>query len=559
MKLKYRLLILVLALTVVAATWVAWNWPRRVDMAQYAPADSIIYLECNNVVAVTEGITGSDAWKRFAASLGLRTRQSADRWLYLAASLGLAPAQSVILSRAQVAVVMLNLDAAEENSTLSIKPEGAIIIETHTAGWRTKPAAEAALQQFAERMYGPVTAKHSWEDADYLEWSPAAGDRKIVAVIDGSLVVVGNSKRAVQKCLEARRKPESSLRDDAALRQMRAKMGSSQSLTFGYVSAGNATRLVSWAAPLLFGREPGDSTLEQIVARNAARILGSIGWSSRAVAGGIEDRFFLTLEPSVVSRLRPAFRTSQPKQSVWTVAPGKLEAITVYKSQTPADAWNALRAVSSQFDALSAVFFGSVMNSALLPYGIANPDKFLNAVGPEVATLKVSPQSEGSVLIARALDRPALEQMFKTQRSRNPKDVGTIDFELADAPDKEFAAAFLDDYFLVGGRDDVRACVDARSNGQTVAGNGLTKPATLAVESKAAIVTYSNDAERVRGFLSAVGSLRAVSANDSAAATTGEEVPFATTETNLEDQGLDRRTRSAFGQFSTLVGLLKHE
>src|SRR6266550_5539215 len=151
MQLKYRLLIPVLVLALIAAAWVVWNWPKRVDMAQYAPADSIIYLECNNLASVADSLTGTTAWKNLASSFGLPTGRPINRWLFLAASFGVGPAKSVILSRAQVAVVMLNLDAAEENTTLSIKPEGAIIIETHTSTWRTKPAAERALQQFAER------------------------------------------------------------------------------------------------------------------------------------------------------------------------------------------------------------------------------------------------------------------------------------------------------------------------------------------------------------------------------------------------------------------------
>lgn len=555
MKLRYHLLVPV-ALIIIIAAWIAVSWPRKVDMAEYAPADSIVYLECNSITSVADTITGSDAWQSWAANFGL-PNVSHNRWLYLAASFGLAPAPSVILSRAQVAVVMLNLDASEENTTLSIKPEGALIIETHTAAWRTRPVAEATLQQFAERTYGAVSPKHSIEDAEYIEWDAPSGDRKIVAAIEGTLVVIGNSKRAVQRCLDAHRKPEASLRDEAGLRQMRARIRMPQSLTFGYVSAGNAARLVSWGAPLLFGREPGDATFEQIVTRNASRVLGAIGWTSRAEHREIEDRFVFNLEPSVISRLRPAFKVGQSTNSVWTVVPYNFATITVYRAQNPALAWDALRGVTGQFDAVSAVLFSSVMKAALVSYGIENPDKFLNAVGPEVATIKVNSQGEGSVLIARVIDRPALEQIFKVPHSRKGEVSQAFDFELPDA-DKKFSAAFASDYLLVGARADVSVCLDAERTGETIASQNKPKTLDPSLDSSASIVTYSNDSERVQNFFSLLNSLRSGNRTTGVPAL-GLDPPFSTTETNLDDLGLDRRTRSPLGQFSTLVGLLKRD
>jgi hypothetical protein len=529
-------------------------------MAQYAPADSLIYLESNNLPAVAQSITGSDAWKEFGSNLGVRTGRPGDRWLYLAASLGIGPTEMVVLSRAQIAVIMLNVDAAEENATLRIKPEGAIIVETHTSGWRMKPVVELALQRFAERTYGPVTPQRYREDADYLEWIAAAGDRRIVAAIDGTLVVIGNSKRAVQKCLEARRGQQPSLRDDAAMRQMRVKLGANQSLTFGYISSNNATRLFSWAAPLLLGRRPGDPSLEQIISRNAAKVLGAVGWSSRAVDGEMEDRFFFSLEPSVVSRLRPVFRVGPSNGSVWKFVPGDLETITIYKSETPALAWEALRAVTSQFDALSAVVFGSILKGALLNFGIENPEKFLHAVGPELATVKIRQSSEGAVLIARTLDRPALQQMFRAQAAQASHAESMFDVKLKQPSDKSFAAAFVDDYFIIGLRENVRSCLDDLGSGKTItAQNRFKNIADFATKSSASIVTCADDTDRVRNFFLTVNALLRNSPTPNLVSPDNKTIPFAISETNLEDQGLERRTRSPLGQLSTLVGLLRRD
>jgi hypothetical protein len=554
MKLIRRLVISTLLLIVVAVAWYWWNWPRKVDMAQYAPAESLVYLECNNLPAVANSITASDVWREFGAMLGLRQSRRTDRWLALAASLGLGPAENVILSRAQVAIVMLSLDAAEQDRTLSIKPEGAIIIETHTSERRIRPAVEEVLKRFAERTYGETTLKRYREDADYFEWSPPAGDRRIVAAIDQSLLVVGNSKRAVQSCLQTRRGQRANLLSDPELQLMRTKADGLRGLTFGFISAGNATRLVSWGAPLLFGRGPGDSTLEQIITRSAGRVFGAIGWSSRASNGGIEDRFFFSLEPPIISRLQPVFKVGTPAGSLWRVLPDDVESITIYRSESPLRAWEALRSVASQLDALSAVVFGSVLKAALLPYGIEDPERFLKAVGPEVASVKLQQAADGSVLFAPILDRSTLEQMFKWQVTQPPRSENKVIMQHMEISDKRFAVAFIDDYFVIGPPDDVRFCLDARESGRTI--SDVDRLTRFTPNGSSSIVTYTSDNDRVRSFFSAImafqgGSLPASFLGDKST------LPYATTETSLADQGIERRTQSALGQFSTLLALLR--
>jgi hypothetical protein len=71
------------------------------------------------------------------------------------------------------------------------------------------------------------------------------------------------------------------------------------------------------------------------------------------------------------------------------------------------------------------------------------------------------------------------------------------------------------------------------------------------------VVTYTNDGDRVRNFVSAI-----ISAKDGATHTPEhlEEaiatLPYSSTETTLGERGIERITRSPLGQFSTLVPLL---
>jgi hypothetical protein len=558
MKLIRRLPFLLIPLLVIVVVWCWWNWPRKVDMSQYAPADSLVYLECNDLPEVVRTLTTTATWSEFAGAFGLENVPLPGRWLSWLTSLGIGPAEAVVFSRSQVAIVMLNLEAAGQDSTLKIKPEAAIIVETHTSNWRFKKVAESRLMQFAEAVYGQTTPKRYREDADYIEWTGPTSERKIVAAIDQSLLVVGNSKDAVRSCLETHRGNRPSLHPDSALHKMRSQLAAAQGLSFGYVSAANAARLFSWAAPILFGREPGDSTLEQILSRRASKILGSIGWSAHPTSEGIEDRFFLELDSPVVDRLQPVFRLGSTDDSLWQVLPQETDSVTIYRSESPARAWQGLRAVSSQLDALSAVVLNSVLKASLLPYGIEDPDKFLAAVGHDVATVQLR-EGAGPVLFARIRDRQALEGMFKGHVISSTELERAFNVRQLEVSDKKFAVAFASDYFVMGPPAEVNICLAAGLTGKTfAAADNVDWLRQFKANSSSGIVTFVRDDERLRSFFETILSLQGRPV-PTAALAANEKPKYLITETTLIDQGLERRTHSTLGQFSNLLSLLRRE
>jgi hypothetical protein len=81
-----------------------------------------------------------------------------------------------------------------------------------------------------------------------------------------------------------------------------------------------------------------------------------------------------------------------------------------------------------------------------------------------------------------------------------------------------------------------------------------------AQESSAPIVTYSNDEERLNNFISTLLKLQGRSLSSEEAANLQDTLRrsgFSSTETRLNAFGIERTTRSAFGQFGTLVSLLQ--
>ena len=221
-------------------------------------------------------------------------------------------------------------------------------------------------------------------------------------------------------------------------------------------------------------------------------------------------------------------------------------------------AWNSLdKAVSFKLDAVPAVLFGSLLRSSLSVYGIENPKEVLPTLSPPLLTLKPSQGAEGSILVARVSDEEKLRRSLGPEVFSGSK--GEILDGLTSNPDasKEFAALFADGYVLLGKTENMRASLAAlRQN----AGGDKKDLQESAQQSSAPIVTYANDEARLNNFISTLLRLqgRRLSTDEVAKLhDTLRQAGFASTETRLNAFGIERTTRSAFGQFSTFVGLLQ--
>src|SRR5215213_1772156 len=154
MKFLRKALLALLALLLVLAVWVWWNYPRKVNMTAYVPADTLVYLEANDLPGIATGVISTDAWKALAPAAGIKSGLGNLGWLSrLASWTGIGPADAVVLSRAQVAVTVLGLDTVEAGDALKIKPRYALVVETHTSESRARSAIENRVGDFARRAY----------------------------------------------------------------------------------------------------------------------------------------------------------------------------------------------------------------------------------------------------------------------------------------------------------------------------------------------------------------------------------------------------------------------
>lgn len=567
MKIFRPVLLVIIALVLLACVWLWWNRPQKVDMAGYVPADSLIYLEANSLPDIAEGIVSTDAWKKLAPPAGIRSGLGQIGWLSrVSAWTGIGSADAVVLSRAQVAVTVLGLDAADEGETLKLKPRYALVIETHTGETRTLTAVEKRIGDFARRAYGePRIERSETEGINFIKWSAPGSERQIIAAVVGSLAVIGNDESAVQVCLAVRRGERPALAGNPQMEEMRRRVGSQAAVAFGYVSPVGATRLLEIAATIFFGQAAQDPQIQSLIAsmlpQLARKVLGGAGWSARFAGGLVEDQYYLSLQNGVAARLADAL--ASPPGATYSAnefLPRETYSLSTYSLRDPESAWRAFNvALSSQLDYLSSIVVPRLLQSLLKPYGIDEPESFLRAVGPEIVTARLDDAGASTVTIVEARDEKTLREFVTKKLGASPRTERVGDAEMLISKDEESgAASFIAGHLMMGSEANVRRCLEARAQAQTLAAaDAFQRAARLSSATGPAFaVTFTDDSAPARTFISAIAAQRGASTQPVNSADLERalgQLTYAVSETRLIESGFERKTHSSFGQFGTLA------
>src|SRR5258707_5483029 len=126
-------ILLAFLLVAFVAAWLYWSRTALTDMATFAPADCLAFVEANDLIEVAQGIEGTQAWKALAGPVAARSNLLPNRWfLRLARWTGIGSSGAILLARSQVAIVFTGTEANQAGSTLTVKPLATFVVETHT-------------------------------------------------------------------------------------------------------------------------------------------------------------------------------------------------------------------------------------------------------------------------------------------------------------------------------------------------------------------------------------------------------------------------------------------
>jgi hypothetical protein len=173
--------------------------------------------------------------------------------------------------------------------------------------------------------------------------------------------------------------------------------------------------------------------------------------------------------------------------------------------------------------------------------------------------VRLTPESEQSTLIAEVRDEASLRQLLLGSGGRNLKHNSIGEAELIEIPGKMIAVSFLKGTVLIGPTADLQLHLRAATGNSSTPDRIEKLEHFLGRSNSASVVTYTRESDRVTEFVKAIsrasgGTIAAREATELSRKI--ELLPYSATETTLGNQGLERKTRSSFGQFSTLVPLL---
>lgn len=550
-----RFLLICALILAASGLYLWWCYPARVDMASYVPADSLLYVETNDLPRVVSGITQTDAWAALSSRTTFRAKFQSATWLSrIARWTGIGSAEEVILARSQFALVVVALDATDAEPALLIRPAAALVVETHTSERRIRPAIEKRVNELAHQVYPQSTKQSKTLDGiTFTEWASPQNGRSIVLAFFNSEAILGNDERAVLACIAVRRGNTKSLVDNKELQVMRARLIDDSVAAFGYISTVGLGKLIGAVAPMYV---EGASTNSQAVLGNiAAKVVQSAGWSLRFQNGILEDRYFLALPANLAAALREALAASSiGSQDSIRLLPADTYSCTQYKLRDPGLAWRGLnRALSSHLDIIGAVLVKPMLKEALSPYGIDDPEAFLNAAGPEIVTARLDESESASVLIVHIQDELLLRKLVSQRlgpRASNER-VGSYEMMISSKEDL-LAASFVDRYLLMGPTQLVKRCLLTKAQGSSL--DSLTSfrraPQPLAAAPPMA-VTYSNDVPSATVLYSLISGSSIQSVRDRASGR--PEVPYSVTTTTVTSDGVERVTRSSSGFLGALA------
>jgi hypothetical protein len=224
-------------------------------------------------------------------------------------------------------------------------------------------------------------------------------------------------------------------------------------------------------------------------------------------------------------------------------------------------AWRGLNfSISSQLDPVLAILVPRFLEAALSPYGIEESDLFLQAIGPEVITARLESGGQSTVLIVEIRDDKSLRALISKRFGSGKPQVEVVgDAEIWSSSDEaRGAASFSNGYLVMGPKSSVRKCLEARQRGGTLANSPEFEKTrgAAAFGGISHVLSLTRDTVPARDFIVFMTSQPAVSGNPTDAQELDARIshlPYAVSEMNFVEGGIERRTRSTFGLLGTLA------
>lgn len=508
------LLIFALCLCVSAVNLSCTSKPS--DLRTLVPAETLVYLETDDLAGAIQPILDSDAFKQAAKN---------------------TPDLSA-LKGVQMAVAVTGFETSEErltdeNSVGRVQPRFVAVADTHAWNYQAVGFAEKKLGSFVADIYRSDAAVEKTEKlgGKYFTWTAKDGRKAFALVID-SLIYFGNDATAIEKCV-AVKKGES----DSIAKTGKLPNRVPDSLASGYVSTDGVAQIAALAGLSFASQASDDEDVQSAVAGILPKLIRGtvtdISWTATRGAKGFEDKFAFGTSPETAAVMSETFApSSQANTELFQFVPAKAPSVTLYSLDKPSVAWRGLLSTtSSKVDAFGAKMIGEFSNAFAEPYGVSDAELFLSGVGANIISIRTDAEGDQPALIATVTNSEAVRKALS--KDLKPDKVASDAFGFEVLKDEDSMAVFAGNTIIAGDSDAVNACLQSKS-----AGSSLNASFVQLFRSGNSAASLSFDSEQALQIADLISEKRSDSKTVSSATLT---------ETRFTRTAIERRTISDLG------------
>lgn len=499
---------------------------KPVDLRALVPADTLIYLETNDLGKTVAAITENKKFQELAKN---------------------KPDTSV-LKGIQLAVAVTGFETSEkaegENTVLDLKPRFAAIAETHAWNYQALSFTENKLGEFINEAYGGEVLLDTVEKDGGRWFTWTAGDgRKAFAFVQSGRVYFGNDEAAIAKCLAISRGEGESLAGRVPLPEP-----AENTVAAGFISQDGVAQVANLAAIGMARRAGEDEDVQKFIAGFLPQFLRGtmrdLTWTATKTETGIEDRITISADPETGAVWKETLAVSEGKpEDLAQILPADVTSVTKYDLKDPQMAWRGvLLTAAKRVEEGTGKMFLAFANLFFEPYGVDDGEAFLSAVGPGIVTAKFDAEGEKAVAIVTVKDAAKIKGALAKEidLAKPAEKIGNAD--VWRSADGDVAVAFFDNKLITGDAESVIKCLEGA---QKFTGNTLYSRFT---ESKAAAVTVGRDNESAGKIVDVVSVRKSEEDN----------LPLVyMTETRFTEKKIERITISDFGFLGSIIEQLE--
>ena len=464
--------------------WLISCSSKPTDLRTVVSADSLIYLETQDLGKALRAVTENEAFRNAAASQP-----------------NLSSVDGIKLGIAVTGFEGSRQDLNEEQAIGTITPRFVAVAETNAWNYQAVSFAENQLGEFINDIYGGgvelvTSQKH---DGKYLVWTAQDG-RKAFGLVIGSLIMFGNDESAIDKCVAVRNGQAESIAANL-------KLPPADSLAGGYVAPDGLAQIANIATLQLAIGAGEEEEVRGFIARVLPEIIRKsivdATWRARKTEQGIEDSYTFTTAPEVGKVLSETIRRGEGTPDIAAnFIPAEVNSATRYDLADPQSAWRSVVLTAQKpTDGLSGGVIGAFSGALFESYGVEKPEDFLASVGSTIVTLRFDEEGEDVVAIATAKDlakaKAALAEEIKI--SAEPEKLDGADVWRSEDGDLMFAVAGV--RVLVGHAESVQKCLRAAASGQNT---GFRDRFLAASNSPAPAVTVAFDTDPTASLVTVI-------------------------------------------------------